>query len=304
MKKLAVVIALLLILTICFCACSGEQLAMDLADKVAQKEGLHPNKATDEDEQEEQAGGETEGDGEQGGEDEGEYIEYPIKTIDDRTSYDEVTPSLTEEQYNAAFDYNTNFREFVMHQVSTIQAPGLDTTMDRTAGKKKYVFNENAFMVYVEDENGVLQPNEYILIKDGFIYTFGIGFDDETLEEIWVNESEPTETEETNIMRFIPTSIGLMIDPDCRRPYTDFRYNASADLYSTNKYDHSHGSATIVFHLSFKESKLVWAEEINATIAQDSNGVNEIMYFEEEYNIQYGHEDIVIPDELAALLPA
>ena len=306
MKKLAIVIALLLIFTICFCACSAEQFALDLADRIVEKEGKIPSKNTDGDKQEEQ--GDESGEDEQGGEDEGEGEgdeggEYTPKTIDDRTSYDSVTPSLTEEQFNAALDYNTNFTDFVVNKVSTIQSTGVDS-MDRTSGKTKYIFNETAYMVYVEDENGVLQPNEYVFIHNGMIYMYGIGFDDETSQEIWELENEPGDIEQTNIMTFIPTTIGLMIDPDCRRPYSDFRYNAGADLYTTNNYDYTQGSAEIVLHLSFKEYKLVWAEEIHTMITPDSNGVNEITYFDDEYNIQYGHEDIVIPDELAAVLPA
>ena len=273
MKKLAIVIALLLIFTICFCACSAEQFALDLADRIVEKEGKIPSKNTDGDKQEEQ--GDESGEDEQGGEDEGEGEgdeggEYTPKTIDDQTDYGPQNKSLTEEQFYAAFDYATNFKNCIITVINTLQSPGVENNVVRDSSLAKYVINETALMQYRQDDEGNLLAVEYICIKNGQLLRYEYVNDFETNGYMWKEEYEPEETEEVDLRNWIPTTVGSLIygakDPtseDCYYKYEDFRYNEGSDLYTTNKSETAFTQINVMMQLSIKGGKLVYINELN-----------------------------------------
>ena len=148
-----------------------------------------------------------------------------------------------------------------------------------------------------------------MLIKNGYLYSYQLTYADDSDELVWKDENEPSEIEETNLKYLIPTTVGSLIDsanyiddPEYGYKYEDFRYNENADLYTTNRSSYASGESDVLLQLAFNEGKLVYANELKVSLWEGDIDT-EIMYFQNEYAVTYGHQDIVIPDELAALIP-
>ena len=313
MKKLSIVVAILLILAICLCACSAEDIARNIADKVVPEDKKPQPKPDEEQQQEEgqqQEGGEQEGseDGDEDGEgDEEGGTEYTPKDIVDETDYGPQNKSLTEEQFYAAFDYVTNFKNCTITVINTLQSPGVENNVVRDSSLYKYVINETALMQYRQDDEGNLLPVEYICIKNGQLLRYEYVNDFETNGYMWKEEYEPEETEEVDLRDWIPTTVGSLIygakDPtseDCYYKYEDFRYNEGSDLYTTNKSETAFTQINVMMQLSIKGGKLVYINELNVGIWGTTT---DLMYSQDEYSIDYTSQVIDVPAELAALIP-
>ena len=319
MKKVLLVVSIIIVLVIglSLCACSAEDFAHAFIEEY-EKTNPPPEKkqsdATPEGEETPEDGEDVDGDnqGEDGdeegdGEDSGEFV--PM-TIEDNTNYGAQNKSLTKEQFWAAFDYATNFKNFVVTKTCTIQSPGADNTILRTSDVSKFVIHETEYMYYSQDEEGNYFASEYVCIKNGQLLMYQLTYADDSTDLVWQEECEPQDTEETVLRAMIPTLVGTLIDctnyPDDEESiyrYENFRYDEGSKIYTTNKSTYEQGASEVMTQLSFDANKLVWANELRVSI-WDMDNIKEVVYFQNEYSVQYNNVEIVIPAELEALLNA